>query len=131
MTDAIAATLEVLRRAARDAEVDGDEHVQPLISQFGWAAVCEGVFAALESTDSMIWPEAAAVIWGAASDKREMDVNRAIALVYFRLDPDKPGEEDNLAWSIASKLKGVGYLSSYDPRLDPPIRAWLEQLRTR
>lgn len=131
MSDAIAATLEVLRRTAGDPEGDLDEQVQPLIRQFGWQAVCDGVFAALESDESMIWTPAAAVIWGAALDKRVLDVDRAIALVYFRLDSDKPGEEDNLAWSIASKLKGVSYLSSYDPRLDPPIKAWLDQLRTQ
>jgi|SRR5262245_32184356 len=129
MSDAVTATLDVLRLVARDAESDLDEQLQPLIDEFGWAAVCDGIFKALESKETAIWHTAAAAIWGAALDKREMDAHRAIALVYFRLD--KPGEEDNLAWSIASKLKGVGYLSSYDPRLDPPIKEQLERLRAR
>jgi len=133
MYDAVTATLDVLRLVAGDAESDLDEQLQPLIDEFGWTAVCDGVFEALESKETAIWRTAAAAVWGAALDKREMDVHRAIALVYFRLDPNKPGEEDNLnlTWSIASKLKGVGYLSSYDPRLDPPVKEQLEQLRAR
>ena len=131
MYDAVTATLDVLRLVAGDAESDLDEQLQPLIDEFGWTAVCDGVFEALESKETAIWRTAAAAVWGAALDKREMDAHRAIALVYFRLDPNKPGEEDNLAWSIASKLKGVDYLSSYDPRLDPPIKEQLEQLRAR
>jgi len=131
MPDAITATLDVLRLAARDPESDLDEQLQPLIDEFGWTAVCDGFFEALESKETAIWRTAAAAIWGAALDKREMDAHRAIALVYFRLDPNKPGEEDNLAWSIACKLKGVGYLSTYDPRLDPPVKEQLEQLRAR
>lgn len=131
MSDAITATLHALRQAARDAKSDLDELLQPLIDEFGWTAVCEGVFEALESKETAIWYTAAAAIWRAALDKRELDAHRAIALVYFRLEPNKPGEEDNLAWSIASKLKGVDYLSTYDPRLDPPVKVQLEQLRAR
>ena len=129
MSDAFTATLDALRRATGNCEIDLDEQLQPVIDEFGWAAVCDGVFEALESKEAAIWHTAAAAIWGAVLDKRELDANRAIALVYFRLD--KPDEEDNLAWSIASKLKGVGYLSSYDPRLDPPVQAQLEQLRVK
>lgn len=130
LSDVVTATLDVLRLAARDAESDLDELLQPLIDELGWTAVCDGVFKALESNETTIWYTAAAAIWGAALDKRDMDANRAIALAYFRLNPNKD-EEENLAWSIACKLKAVDYLSGYDPRLDPPITEHLEQLRSR
>jgi hypothetical protein len=130
MSDAVSATFDVLRSAASDSDIDPDEQVQSLIEEFGWPAVCAGIFAALESNDSAIWDPAAAAIWGAILDKREMDAPRAVALVYFRLHTDKSSYEDkNLAWSIASTLKGEGYLSSYDPRLDPPIKEQLQRLR--
>jgi hypothetical protein len=130
MSDAVAATLDLLRLAADDDERDVDELLQPLIDEFGWTEVCRGVFAALESKESRIWHTAAVVVWGAVLDKREVDANRAIALIYFRLYDDPDGD-DNLAWSIACTLKRVSYLSSYDPRLDPPIKEQLERLRAQ
>jgi hypothetical protein len=50
---------------------------------------------------------------------------RVIAHLYFRYCG--PGE-DNLAWSITSRLKGVGYLSDYDPLCDPYVVRELKKL---
>lgn len=128
MLDARLAVSDVLRHSADEADFDLEEHLTPLIERIGWPAVRDNVFAALQSEEKALWLPAAAALWGAVLDKRELDANLAIALVYFRLSPS-PGEEDNLAWSIASRLKGVGYLSSYDPHADPQVQAHIERLR--
>ena len=67
-------------------------------------------------------------LWGAALDGRDLPADRVIALLYHRLDPGDGGE-NNLAWSITSKLKRVGYLSDYDPLQDAAVRAELAVLR--
>jgi hypothetical protein len=58
-----------------------------------------------------------------------MEADWAIALVYHRLAPDASDDERNLAWSIASTLKGVDYLSDYEPLADPGVVKELERLR--
>lgn len=128
MLDARTAIFDVLRQSAEDADFDLEEHLVSLIERIGWPAVRDSVFAALESEEKPLWTPAAAALWGAVLDKRDLDANLAIALVYFRLSPS-PAEEDNLAWSIASRLKGVGYLSSYDPHADPQVQTHIERLR--
>jgi hypothetical protein len=128
MLDAHTAVFDVLRQSADDADFDLEEHLMPLIERIGWPAVRDSVFAALESEEKALWTPAASALWGAVLDKRDLDANLAIALVYFRLSLN-PANEDNLAWSIASRLKGVGYLSSYDPHADPQVQTHIERLR--
>jgi hypothetical protein len=57
-----------------------------------------------------------------------MPIDRVIALLYFRFDP-RGDAEDNLVWSITSKLKGVDYLSDYNPLTDAGVCAEMERLR--
>jgi hypothetical protein len=64
----------------------------------------------------------AAVFWGAVLDHLPVNADRLIALLYKRLPADEGSSENNLAWSITSKLKGKGYLSRYDP-LEYGVRA--------
>jgi hypothetical protein len=71
---------------------------------------------------------AAEVLWGAVLDRREIPADRIIALLCYRLSP--PDEyEDNLVWSITSELRGIDYLSDYNPYHDPLIQRELEAIR--
>ena len=71
----------------------------------------------------------AAVIWGACLDKRDFtNRNKIIALLYKRLPNDEDSIENNLAWSIVTKLKNVGYLSDYDPLEDPMVQKEINKL---
>jgi hypothetical protein len=68
------------------------------------------------------------VFWGAALDRRELPADELIAWLYHRFDPDGRAE-DNEVWSIASKLRGVAYLSEYYPLQDPGVVRHLEAIR--
>jgi hypothetical protein len=57
-----------------------------------------------------------------------LPANELIAWLYHRFDPDGQ-TEDNEVWSITSKLKGVGYLSEYQPLCDPGVLRYLRTIR--
>jgi hypothetical protein len=48
---------------------------------------------------------------------------------HYRFDP-RGDAEDNLAWSITSKLKGVGYLADYLALDDPGVQAEIPAFET-
>ncbi len=107
------------------------ESIEELITQFGWVPVERELFDILSDHEQgeKNWQTAAEVFWGALLDKRIIaDANRLIALVIKRLPPDKDSNENNLAWSIASEIKGLDYLSDFDPLTDPLIAKEISRL---
>ncbi len=58
-------------------------------------------------------------------DGRDTAADEVIALVYYHLPPDGDLGESNLARSIASKVRGLDYLSKYDPLEDLDVRRYL------
>lgn len=114
-----------------DAENSKCEEIEErLIPKFGWEAVREAVIEVLESDRSQSDYEVAAeVFWGAALDKRDLPVNKVIALLYYRFDQHGT-DENNLVWSIASTLKKVDYLSEYEPLKDVEVLRELEKIRS-
>jgi hypothetical protein len=57
-----------------------------------------------------------------------MPVDRVVAHILYRWPPEE--NENNLAWSIISKLKRVRYLSAYKPEDDSGVRDELDKLKT-
>jgi hypothetical protein len=108
---------------AQPTDEDAQDKVDALITPQEWPLVCDYVLAVLADPQRSraAWELAAAVVWGACCDDRPLPIDRTIALVYARLRTDPDSSENNLAWSIASKLKRVSYLSEYDPLRDPNI----------
>jgi hypothetical protein len=107
------------------------EAIEELIGQFGWEPVRECMMDVLRDDNQQPhWRTAANVFWGAVLDKRDLAADELIALLYHRFDPDGRAE-DNEVWSIASKLKGVGYLSKYEPLRDPAVAEELQRIRGR
>lgn len=105
--------------------------IEALIPKHGWETVQAEMIDVLEDynrrqKDYLVVAE---VFWGAALDKRKIQVDRVIALLYYRLKPDTGSTENNLAWSIVCRLKDVDYLSEYDPLEDAAIRAELQRIR--
>jgi hypothetical protein len=120
----------ILGDAALDTEADPRdssrvEELENLVPAVGWAALEKEMLALFsDHEDEDHWRVAAEVLWGAALDGRELHVDRVIAHLYFRFPPD-----DNLAWSITTKLKHLDYLSPYDPMSDLGVIRELEALR--
>src|SRR5687767_8930611 len=101
----------VLADDALDDESSDDskcERIERLIGVVGWAAVRDSILGILADAGRRRRDHevAAEVLWGAVLDVREMPADRVIALLYNRFDP-RGDTEDNLVWSIASKLKGL------------------------
>ena len=96
-----------------------------LTGAYGWDAVLDTILSVLADDDRpQHWTDAIIVLWFGID--RPMPATRVIALLQLRLLADLPPEnelDENLVWSITHTLKGVGYLSDYDPGSDPEILA--------
>ena len=106
-----------------DVEDSKAELIEQLISEENWAEIQEYLFQVVINTNESYynWHTCFEVFWGAVLDKRIIDGNKIIALAYIRLKPDQHSSENNLAWSLASAIKGEDYLSEYNPLEDPEI----------
>ena len=112
-----------------DFEDVSEDAINDLCDRFGWDLVQAGLLEVLENNDQAThWPTVAVVFWGAALDGRSIQVDKLIALLYHRFDPNGDAES-NLVWSITCKLKGVGYLSDYELLNDPGVIEELKAIR--
>lgn len=111
------------------SEASKAEAIEALMERFGWGPVRDAMMEVLrDDRQEAHWRTAADVFWGAVLDQRELPADELIAWLYHRFDPDGQAE-DNEVWSIASKLKGVEYLSKYEPLHDPGVAAALRAIR--
>ena len=97
--------------------------IEKLIPEYGWEAIQETTINILLDDQRRIsdYDVAAQVFWGASLDNRNICINKVIALLYYRLMKNENSNENNLAWSIVTKLKKIDYLSDYDPLKDEEI----------
>ena len=118
---------QILDREVLDTEdfesskCDKCEEIESLIEVYGWEVIQSALVEMLKDIklDTYDYDVIAQVFWGAVLDKRIIDTNKVIALLYLRF-PDGCDLE-NLIWSITERLKGVGYLSDYEPLKDPDV----------
>jgi hypothetical protein len=82
------------------------------------------------------WRQAACVLYWAASRNGDWPCPpvKAVARLYHCL-VEYPGfggvgidDAENLVWSIAKELKGVDYLSDWQPLDDPEVRLYLNEM---
>ncbi len=110
------------------AECSQAESIESLNDRFGWEAVCRCLMDRFrDDSQEDHWRVLMAVFWEAVLDGRELPADELIAWLYHRFDPHGQAE-DNLVWSITSKLKGVGYLSKYNPLSDPGVLQHLQRI---
>lgn len=129
IADAVRAALVIFRNEESDRDLE--DLLAPVIAEQGWPPVGEALLGVLEADEPDLWRDAAGALWAIVLDRCELDPNRVIALVYHRLGASASDHDSNLAWSVASRLKGVGYLSDYDPLADPAVLRELERLTLR
>jgi hypothetical protein len=102
-----------------------DEAIWALVERYGWDGMLQEMLALLRDDGAQRhWRDASTVIWRGID--QPMPANQVIALLYRRLIEDVPVEyelDGDLIWSITRNLKGVDYLSDYDPLSDPEIIA--------
>ena len=123
---------EILRNVSLDDSESDEpsraEALEALGNHFSWNEVVDCLLATLQDDNRQHeWKTIALAFYEAVSNGRELPADRTIALLYHRFDPDG-SSENNLVWSIVSKLKNVDYLSEYNPLADPAIIAELNQL---
>jgi hypothetical protein len=116
-----------------DDEVSAPEAIEDLIAEHGWPAIRAEMLDVLRTYERPgDWHAVTEVLWGAALDGREMDADEVIAHVYYRLpreDDAMVDDADNIAWSIALRLKREGSVSKYEPLRDAGVTRVLERLR--
>jgi hypothetical protein len=115
-------------RSRDDEEYWASDRIEALVTRDNWPAVCAVLLELLEQArPSNDYRAIAEVFWAAVLDQYEISAADAvIGLVTIRLA--KLGEmESNLAWSITSKLRRLGYLSDYEPLEDPRVQAELRK----
>ncbi len=106
--------------------------IKGLASDVGWHVVDSELLDILRDTTSAAnWYDVIACLFGTDCHERGLpcDNSYLIALLYdcLRLGPDLGASElfgetaENLIWSIVHRLRGVGYLSTYDPMTDPDV----------
>lgn len=78
------------------------------------------------------WNAAASVVYWLLPLPSEITTPKMaiVARLYWCLIQDGPGMEDseNLVWSIAKDLKGVDYLSDWEPLKDPEVAKYLAEM---
>ena len=121
-------------RDSDECEESKCEAIEDLIPSYGWEAVLKVLLNVLldDERRTRDYEVAAEVFWGAALDNRDLSPeNKVIALLYYRLPKDKNNYENNLVWSIASRLKHVDYLSDYEPLKDGGVIEEMNQLLSK
>lgn len=119
------------------ADPDGFElydAVQALVERIGWPTPLAEAMAIL-ADDGLrgFWHQAMPVVfWAQARDETRIppggDALDCIARLYVCLERE-PKLDENLAWSIASRLKGVSYLSDWNPLLDRQVCLRMASMR--
>ncbi len=84
-----------------------------LVEEYGWNEVQQSLFQALiDKKTKEDYVTIAQTFWYAILDNLDIDRDKAVALINYRCNPYDSPYEDNLAWSITSKLYSLDYANS-------------------
>ena len=108
-----------------------NEVEETVLSKFCWDSVQDALISML--TDDRYthsdYEKIADVFWGAVLDEKEIKKEAVIGLLYYRLGKKEAPYENNVIWSIASKVYGLEYGNSeYNPLQDQKILAELKKV---
>ncbi len=100
-----------------------------LVEEYGWADVQQSLFQALmEERPKKDYSTIAQTFWDAILDGLDVDNDKTVALINYRCNPYDSPYEDNLAWSITSKLYNLDYADSeYNAFRDDKVIAILNE----
>lgn len=78
------------------------------------------------------YEKAAEIVWDAALAGKDIQIDLIVGLLYYRLGDSNHPYENNLIWSITSKLKNLDYANTdYNPYIDETISKKLEEYGLR
>lgn len=127
----MAALIDLLAREHGDPEFD---LLEILSSQGDWdSSVREALDLLADRRQMHLWQGAFCVVYWAPPESLPSPRMGVVARLYWCLLSDGflVGDEDeNLVWSIATDLKGVGYESDWEPLADPEVRKHLSEMRS-
>ena len=123
-------------------QIDGDfdllAAVESRSQTEGWTQVIAECLSILSDRTMMeLWEAAVRIIFWATSRSPIYPVPpmAIVARLYWCLenisDEIVNAVDDNLIWTISKDLKGVQYLSEWDPQRDPEVLVFLEEMRQR
>lgn len=121
---------EMIDLERQDEDFDLLEAIQIRSKQEGWSQILQEALDILsDKTKQNDWQSAANIIFWSSPDKTEMPIPKMAVvarLTWCQINGDGLDDSENLVWTIAKDLKGVAYLSDWDPQKDPEVRAYLD-----
>ena len=104
---------------------DAIEYVsETILPQYDWNDVQEALIYILldNNRDDKEYETVAEIIWEAVLDGKSVKKVPVVGLLYYRLGNKEAPYENNLIWSIATKLYDLDYANSeFNPLKDPEI----------
>ena len=120
-------TITLLIKNLNDAfrSEDAIEYVsETILPQYDWNDVQEALINILldNNRKDKDYETAAEIIWEAVLDGKPVKKTPVVGLLYYRLGNKEAPYENNLIWSIATKLYDLDYANSeFNPLKDPEI----------
>ena len=120
-------TITLLIKNLNDAfrSEDAIEYVsETILPQYDWNDIQEALINILldNNRKDKDYETAAEIIWEAVLDGKPVKKTPVVGLLYYRLGNKEAPYENNLIWSIATKLYDLDYANSeFNPLKDPEI----------
>ncbi|MEI7986169.1 MAG: hypothetical protein WCI55_11125 [Armatimonadota bacterium] len=125
-------TFLTIERESVDEDFDMVGAVKAQAQSDGWSQIIADCLLVLSDKSKMeYWHSAVKIIFWGTSQTPTFPIPKMaiVARLYWcliNIDSNVANElDDNLIWTIASNLKGVGYLSDWDPQKDPEVLSFL------
>ena len=129
---------EMILNILSNPELDDDvieesksELIYNLTEKYEWSQIYSILIEFLEDSGLYhYWHTITVILFQAVTDKRPIRVDYTIALLYYCLmNAPENYMDENLVWSITRNLKGVGYLSDYEPFKDSAVWEELQKIK--
>ena len=123
----------MLNKIIEDAKCSEDpiEYVEEkILPQFSWNDVQDALIFILldDNHEDKDYETIAEIIWEAVLDERTVKKEAVVGLLYYRLVKREAPYENNLIWSITTKLYDLDYANSeFNPLMDPKILETLSE----
>lgn len=109
---------------------DHEDEEEIVFSKYNWEDIQAALISILldDHCVKADYEKAVEIVWNAALADKDIQTDLIVGLLYYRLGDSNDPYENNLIWSITSKLKNLDYANSeYSPYRDESILKNLEE----